>query len=256
MRLLRVLLIVAAVAAGLWAQTTDKPLTNSEIESMLAAGLPEGTILMKIETAAFRGLVDLEVSSTALIALKQRGASEQVLNAMMWAEPFGAGLKRQQEEDRAVPGLPGSSGVYYRAPSGWVMMRSFLFWPPFYSASSLDFRRRHEYNVPVAGGHADLQVTERQPALYLREPASRAWRLIRLASRDDTRLLRFVSGSELPAIDRFATSETREIQISRVAGEVFMLRPAAPLEAGEYVLCSSVPGGANLNVCYGFGIQR
>jgi hypothetical protein len=256
MRLVRVLLIVAAVAAGLWAQTTDKPLTNSEIESMLAAGLPEGTILLKIENAAFRGLVDLEASSAALIALKQRGASEQVLNAVMWAEPFGAGLKRQQEEERAVPGLPGSTGVYYKAPSGWVMMRSFLFWPPFYSGSSLDFGRRHEYNVPLDGGHADLQVAERQPVFYLREPASRAWRLIRLASQGDKRLLRFVSGGEFPSIDRFATGDTREIQITRVAGEVFMLRPAAPLEAGEYVLCSAVPGGANLNVCYGVGIQR
>jgi hypothetical protein len=60
MRLMRVLLSVAAVAVGLWAQTIDKPLTNSEIESMLVAGLPESTILLKIQTAALRGLVDLE----------------------------------------------------------------------------------------------------------------------------------------------------------------------------------------------------
>jgi hypothetical protein len=255
MQVLRALMTVAAVAAGLWAQSADKPLTNGEIESMLVAGLPENTILLKIGAAAVRGLVDLEASSTGLIALKQKGASEKVLNAVIWAEPFGAALKRLLDEDRAAPGLPRSSGVYYRAPSGWITMRSLMFWLPFYSASNFLSGRRHDYNVPLGGSHADLQTAERQPAFYLREPASRAWRLVRLASRDDKRLLRFVAGG-FARVDRFAANEMREIQISHVAGEVFMLRPAAPLDSGEYALCSSVPGAANLNVCYSFSIPR
>src|SRR5262249_18104141 len=102
--------------------------------------------------------------------------SEQILNAVMWAEPFGAGLKRRQEEDRAVPGLPGSSGAYYRGPSGWVMLRSFLFWRPFYSVSYFHSGRPHDQNVPLRGSHANLHLTDRQPAFYLREPASRNWR--------------------------------------------------------------------------------
>ena len=110
MRQLGFLLPVVALAAGLWAQTADKPLTNAEIDSMLGAGLPESTIVMKIQTAATRGFVDLDASSSALIDLKQRGASEPVLNAVVWAEPFGARRKRQLEEDRAVPGLPGAAG--------------------------------------------------------------------------------------------------------------------------------------------------
>jgi len=52
MRLLRNVLSVPTVAAGLWAQRIDKPLTNGEIESMLTAGVPESTILLKIETVA------------------------------------------------------------------------------------------------------------------------------------------------------------------------------------------------------------
>src|SRR5215475_11447121 len=106
MRLFRALLPAVAVAAGLLGQPADKPLTNSEIESMLAAGLPESTILMKIQAAAFRGLVDLDASSNALINLKQKGASEQVLDAVVYAEPFGAALKQKQAENSAVGGLP------------------------------------------------------------------------------------------------------------------------------------------------------
>src|SRR5215472_12803822 len=114
MRLRTVLLAVAAIGAAISAPTADRPLTNSEIASMLASGLPEGTILLKIEAAAYRGLVNLDASPSALIALKQKGASEQVLNAVMWAEPYGAPLKQQLEEDRAAPGLPNANGVYYR----------------------------------------------------------------------------------------------------------------------------------------------
>ena len=53
MRFRRVLLAVAAVGAAVLALSVDKPLTNSEIGSMLASGLPESTILLTIETAAY-----------------------------------------------------------------------------------------------------------------------------------------------------------------------------------------------------------
>src|SRR5215831_5838250 len=148
MRRLRVILPVTVVA-GLWAQTVNKPLTNAEIESMLAGGVPENTIVMKIQAAVFGGLAGLDASSTALIALKQKGASEAVLDAVVWAEPFGARTKQQQELDRAAPGLPSTAGVYFREPSGWVRLRSFLVWPPLYSRGDVSFRRSHEVNVPV-----------------------------------------------------------------------------------------------------------
>ena len=163
------------------AQTGNNRLTNAKIESMLMAGLPESTIQMKIEAAALRGLVDLDASSNALIALKQKNAAERVLNAVVWAEPFGALRKRQQDEDRAVPGLPSSAGVYYKGPSEWVRLRSFFLWPPLYSSRNVSFRRSHEYNVPLGGSHADLQICELHPAFYLREPAAEGWHLVRLA---------------------------------------------------------------------------
>jgi hypothetical protein len=256
MRLRRFLLAVAAVAAALPAQTTDKPLTNGEIGSMLTAGLPESTILLKIETAAYRGLVNLDVSPAALIALKQRGASEPVLNAVMWAEPFGAAWKRQQEEDRVAPGLPDSSGAYYKAPSGWVALPSSLLWPPFYSLSSLSFLRSREYDVPLGGRHADLQIAGGQPVFYLRRPASPNWQMVRVTPRDDRRFLRVVSTGDAVARNRFESSRTRPIQITRLAADVFTVRPAAPLEPGEYVLCTTVVGSADVNACYAFGIQH
>jgi hypothetical protein len=129
-------------------------------------------------------------------------------------------------------------------------------WPPFYSNWNLSLRRRHEYNVPLGRSHADLQIREPQPAFYLREPAAGGWQIIRLTSRDDQRLLRLVSTGEFALRDQVPANEARKVQIMRVAGGVFRLQPVAPLESGEYALCSAVPGGLNLSVCYGFGVQR
>ena len=258
MRVRRVLLGVAAVGAAVLAQTAYKPLTNSEITSMLASGLPESTILLKIETAAYYGLVNLDASSPALIALKQKGASVQVLNAVMWAEPFGAALKRQQEKDRAAPGLPNLSGVYYRAPPGWVALPSSLVWPPFYSPSNFSFRRSREYEVPLSGSHADLQIDGRQVGFYLRNPSSFNWQIVRLTSHGDKRLLPIVFTGRPATTYAFEAGATHQVQITHVASGIITVVPVAPLQPGEYVLCTLVSGAVNLNLynCHGFGIQR
>jgi hypothetical protein len=254
MRRLRVILPAVTVAAGLWAQTANKPLTNAEIESMLAAGVPESTIVMEIQAAVFGGFAALDASSTAVIALKQKGASEVVLDAVVWAEPLDARTKQQQGLDRAAPGLPNSAGVYNRGPSEWVRLRSFLVWPVFSSKWNLSLRRSHAYNVPVSGSHAEVQIRERQPAFYLRELASDGWQIIRLGLGGDRRFVQLVSSGEFPFRDRFASSG--KVQIIRIAGDVFKLQPVAPLEPGEYALCSAVPSGPNSSVCYGFGVRR
>lgn len=251
MRFRRMLLAVAAVGAAVFAQTGDSALTNGEIGSMLAAGLPESTILLKIETAAYFGLVNLDASPAALTALKQRGASEQVLNAVMWAQPFGAPLKWQQDEDRAAPGLPTSSGVYYRAASGWVALSSSPVWPPFYSYS-LGSR---SFDVPLGGSHADLQIAGKV-GFYLRSPSSLHWRIVRLKSRGEERWLRMASAGRFDSVDVFDAGRTHEVQIARIASDIFTVVPVAPLQPGEYALCSTMAGASNAFVCHAFGIHR
>lgn len=256
MRTLRVPVLLAAITAGLWAQSTDKPITNADIESMLAAGLPESTILIKIQTAADRGLVNLEASSAALNQLKQKGATEQELNAVLWAEPFGAAWIRKQEEDRAVPDLPRQAGVYFKTPGGWVDVGSFLVWSPFYSGWNW-FRGAHEYSVPVGNGASQLQLREAQPTFYIREPSSEGpWRIIRVTSRKNQRLIQLASARNFGEIERISSGQIQAVQMTHVAGDIFMLRPAAGLTAGEYILCTDVSGGPGLNLCYSFGVQK
>ena len=179
------------------------------------------------------GYTSFRVDITAAL----RPAGRQELVVAVW------------DPTNTFPARPGSSG--------WVTPRSFLLWPPFYSGRSSYCRvQLRVHTCRWAAATRISRSPSRSRPFISGRPASDAWRIIRLASRDDPRLLRLVSRGEYAAMDRFEASEAREIQITRVAGEVFTLRPVAPLEAGEYVLCAEVPGGASLKVCYSFGIQR
>lgn len=256
MRTLVVLVLFTTIAVFSTGQTVDKPLTNRDIQSMLAAGLPEGTILLRIETAAFQGLVDLDASSEALAALKQSGAGERVLNDVIWAEPFGAAWKQKQAEDRAVPDLPARAGVYYKAASGWVTPQSFLLWTPFVTGWGW-ISGAHVSSVNLGSGTSAVQSSQAQPEFYLREPiTNRGWRIIRLEARNDQRLLQVTLAGDIAEVGRIREKQVRAVQMTHVAGGIYQVKPAANLEPGEYALCSEVPGGPDLNACYTFGIQR
>lgn len=234
---------------------------------MLAGGLPESTIVMTIRKAAYFGLVDVDTSANALVALKAKGADEQILNAVVWAEPYGDRLKevqataqraaqQKESEERAVPGLPDSSGVYFKGPSGWVRLPSFVFWAPLYFGQAW-MQRAHEYSVPIGPrGHSEVQIPGGMLAFYVREPSSNEpWQIVRATSHDDERQLRLTTSPGFGQSETIAGSQVRDIRMTHVAGSIFALHPDAQLGPGEYVLCASVQGGRGLELCYSFGIR-
>jgi hypothetical protein len=188
-----------------------------------------------------------------LIALKQKGASEQILDALVWAEPFGADLKEQLQQERAAPGLPWSSGVYYRDPTGWISVPSSVVWPPFYSFSA-GFSRTREFEAPIGGRHADLQVASTKVGFYLRSPSSLDWRIVHLRTGSDRRWLQVVSTGH-PAVTVIEADTTHQVHITRVATDIYTVKPVAQLPPGEYALCAVVPGAANVYSCHGFGVH-
>ena len=256
-------LLAAVATIALWAQPPDQPLTNAQIESMLSAGLPESTILLKIRIAADRELVDVDTSSQALGILKEKGASERILNAILWAEPFDelwrqeqAAWEQMQQEERAVPGLPAGAGLYLKESSGWVPLSSFLFWAPLYSGSSW-LHGSHKYSVPLDKAHSAFQITESRPNFYVREPASdQSWQIIHLSSRDDQRQVRMAWSDKWDNMDRIQPNQVIDVPMAHVAGDIFVLTPNAALEAGEYLLCTTLPEQASLNLCYSFGVRH
>jgi hypothetical protein len=260
MAILRIFVFIAAVSPGVWAQAANQPLTDAGIESMLAAGLPESTILLKIQTSAYLGLLNLDASPEALATLKQMGASERLLNAVVGVAPLQRMAQQAQAdiqaEQQAAPNLPDRTGVYFKNGSRWTPLASFLLWPPFYSGWNW-VHAKNTYAVPLNSAHAAFQTTETRPSFYLRSPASlEGWRILHLTAGNDRRLLRAISSGGLGQQDRIDASQVRDGQFQRLAGNIFTVQPLAALDPGEYALCVPAEGGPRLSICYAFGVQR
>jgi hypothetical protein len=110
--------------------------------------------------------------------------------------------------------------------------------------------------VPLGGSRANLQIAGQKVGFYLRSPSSLNWRIVRLTSRGDQRLLRVVSTGHLASVDALDVRRTHQVQITRVASDIFTVVPVSPLQPGEYALCTTALGAANVYACHGFGIQR
>ena len=74
------LFVFMSIAA---AQT--KTLKNADVAEMLKEGLPESTIVLSIQQSK----TDFDLSPDALIELKKKGATQNVLDAMLRARPAG-----------------------------------------------------------------------------------------------------------------------------------------------------------------------
>ena len=85
-------------------QATSTEITNSDVISMTKAGIGEQTIILTIQ----RGPVKFDTSPRALIALKQAGISDQVLNAI---------LSAPREANSGAKGSPTFKSSEIRNPS-------------------------------------------------------------------------------------------------------------------------------------------
>src|SRR6266566_275677 len=113
----------AAVVCGssLLAQESPPPqVANGEILNMLRSHVPESTILSEIEVLVGRG-ANFDISPAAVIELQRTGASEKVMNTIVWVQT------------NVVPGIaiPMPRAVFYRSGANAVKLNSFLLWSNF-----------------------------------------------------------------------------------------------------------------------------
>jgi hypothetical protein len=247
-------------ACDLRAEEAAEPLRNADVVGMIKSGLPERTILFVIQLAMERGPVNFDTSPAALIELKQQGASGDILNAILWAQRFaGAPLRKKSAEVSAAPGLPNHSGLYYRGPAGWVALASSLVWPPLMAPRKVltGFRHNYDFGIPLSGLHATHQIADQQPTFHVRGFRSgERWQILQLPIKKDQRELRMVFRDTFPSEITFQTSIMRQVELKAVQDDVLTVRPNAPLDPGEYLLCTTVPGGLSLFECHEFGIRE
>ena len=244
-------IVLAAQTVPVAQEPPERPAANPEIIRMLRAGLPESTILSEIEILAGRGST-FDISPAALTELKQSGATEKELNSVVWA----------QMELVPVVAVPHPRGIFYRASTGANMtpLGSFLFFDEIHARwATWPFYKPGGKDIAVNASPAVVQITEGSPTLYVQGFESDAgWQLVKISRGPDYRELhvktKHAFSKDFFSDSVFPRSELRPLTVAP-AGENYTIRPASPLEAGVYALCSQLPGGVGfMRACYEFQV--
>ncbi len=243
-----------AFAALMWAQTPapETPAAqtaNREIMNMLGASVPESTIVSEIEILAERGST-FDISPAAITELRRQGASERVLNALVWAQMTIA------------PGvsIPTPRGVFYRSGTTATELRSFELWPEMTPRwSTWPFYAPDGRTVALAAEPYIAQVAESTPTLYVQGLAADAgWQLVKIGRAGDHRELHLKTkhafSRDFFSDAIFKRDELRPLTLAADGPGAFTVRPASPLEPGAYALCGQAPTNGWLRTCYEFQI--
>jgi hypothetical protein len=112
-RLVHVIVILASVlvlSVPLLAQaTTDNTLTNADIIRMMKAGIPESIIVRKIQVSR----PDFGTSASDLIALKNQGASERILGAVLDSRSGTGQSAAEPSQPAYIPAKSAASGPHH-----------------------------------------------------------------------------------------------------------------------------------------------
>ena len=107
-RLLQLALLLASLLAlpitSLAQVPTEKALTNADVARMVQAGVPESIIVREIQTSR----TDFGTSPAALIELRNHGASEMVLGAVMDSRTAPG---QSRSERQSAPHVSGQSAA-------------------------------------------------------------------------------------------------------------------------------------------------
>ncbi|MBI1735186.1 MAG: hypothetical protein HYR51_08435 [Candidatus Rokubacteria bacterium] len=233
MRIVRALALVTVLLGGVTAGAQEL-LTNESVIAMIKAGLSESVVVAKVQSSASR---KFDLTTTGLIALKQAGVSDRVIETMMAAPAApGATAARPPDAPAAVGGvkLRDRDVIYYVQDGKPVELAALLGETktegmPFGGVST---------ELVLKGRRANVRIVETQPVFLSAYPATDAV-LVRLepGKKKDDRNLKVGGGggywtfsmrSGVRDKDRVETTAERTEQ------GLYRVTPREPLAAGEY----------------------
>lgn len=256
---LAVLLISAAMPAQVPAQTVEKPLTNADIATMIKSGVPEGTVVLAIQRAVLRGMNDFDSTPQGLIALKNAGATEPILNFVLTAP-----VVHRYEPSAIVPGLPVPRGLYVQSSTGWSATDSVVLFPEVKARvkpnwkvlAAWDYARENRwYILPGLQAHAHLAGP--RPVFYLRgQHLQRDWWVVRLTQQKDDRALigQIKDVFALQPTMKFASGDPIALDATMTADDVVTMRLPADLTPGQYLVFRVASGQSWVIEGYAFEI--
>ena len=241
-------LCVLLTCGSLIAQEAAPQIGNGEIVNMLRAHVPESTVITEINVLVGQGAT-FNISPAAIVELQRAGASEKVLNTII------------DMQTNVVPGLmvPVPRGVFYRTGTTAMELRSFLLWPEFIPRwETWPFYPTGAKNVSMNASPVVVQVNDTSPTLVVQgyTPDS-GWQLIRVGRAADHREMRLKRKSAFSkdffSDSMFERGDLRPLTFAVTTSGSFTVRPASPLEPGNYALCGQLESGW-MRACYEFQV--
>jgi hypothetical protein len=129
-----------------------KAIINDDVIKMVKAGLPESTIILAIR----QGPVRFDTTPLALIALKEQGVTQAVLDTMLKTST-GPSVSSPAA---SITEPPLASGVYVMTPSGWIQLEE--------TAAQMKRRALMAFTWTYSGAKARVQVSTGQPEFFIR----------------------------------------------------------------------------------------
>ncbi len=220
-------------------ETTPAPslLTNAEIVQMIKTGFAEEIILKAIQLSETR----FDTSVTALLEMKNAGASENVIRAMLNPKP--AKVEEKPAAPARNPLVPDDVGIYYIKNEQLVDMRPELVgWRSGGVGKSLLLGTKGHINGALKGPQSK-NVVATPVEFIIRCPETleiEEYQLLRLDVKPDRREFRALTGGYIHSssgLDKNAV----EFTFVKIAPRVYRLRLGI-LAKGEYGFLS--PGGS------------
>ncbi len=236
-------------AGSLTAQEAPPPSGNSEIVKMLNAGVPESTILSEIELLAGQG-TSFDVSPSAIVQLQKQGASEKLLNELIWAQAT------------IVPGvnMPVPRGVFYRSGTTATPLNSFLLWAEMHPRwSTWPLYAPDGQHAALSASPGVVQVSDSTPTLVVQGfSGEEDWQLVKINRGSDYREVhlktKHMFSKDFFSDSVFESRDLRPVAFAPAGAKSFTVRPTVALEAGDYALCGGLPEGGWMRACYEFHI--
>ena len=261
-----------------------EPLSNRAVVALHANGLDDDTIIAKIQSSE----AHFDLSTSALIALKKQGVPSRVITAMLQAQNQSAGGTGPIATNRSSARAPSAggnmlavsrpAGIYLLSNgqlqridfnvSGQTKTGGFLGTALTYGIAKVSTK------VVLQGESARTTTHDPSPTFYFYLPAAVArsgassfsessaepsspndFSLMRLERKGGGRELRIGRGNVTGFQSGVVSKDRVNITFDEARPGVFVVRPAAPLPAGEYSFVMIGAGGVNAAKFFDFSVQ-
>jgi hypothetical protein len=267
-----IVVVFCLTLSALSVRAQGEVMTNDEVITLAKAGLSPSIIIGKIRS----GKSDFDLSTDALIKLKQTGVSDDIVAAMLEAK---SGRSIASPAGASIPGDPNdpmakhSYGVYLYEERDGVRKMTQL--QPNVSAqnrtggmftSSLTYgigKVKVKSNLP--GRNAALQIKDTQPVFYFYlditsgglntssgvPSTPNEFAMIRFNQRSDNREVTIGKANAFGAKGGLSDEYVVQFNAQDMGGGVFKITPATPLPKGEYAFYLINSGNSNASSAVG-----